>query len=496
MDFKFEWIDLFLVSPAIVLFLASIVPLTIKVLNGNREQNTFATVVYGLIGLVAASGLIVANQGAYKIAFQGALIFDGISTWTSLIVLFITALTLLFSRENYSTNTRQFSEYVFLVLNAAVGMLVLVWSQDLIITFIGIEIMSLSLYMLIALSNEFKLSKEAAFKYFILGSFASAIFLYGVAFIYGTAGTTELNKITEVAADLATTNRLFLFGMALVILGICFKVSIFPFHSWLPDVYQGSPTPVTAFMATGVKAVTFALFLRVIVTNTFLSERSEMFFNALQWLAVFTILVGNIGAIMQNNFKRMLAYSSVAHSGYAMIGLLAAGIGGNAMLGASGVLYYMFAYAIMTIGSFGVISLLEKNEDSVVLIDDLKGLASRNPWVAICITVFMLSLAGLPPTIGFFGKFFIFSAAIKQGLFWLAIWGVLGSVISVYYSLRPVVVMYMSGDEEGTARAENGRQLTQFAVSFTAILVIVVGFTADPFYRMVWAAVSKLFPSS
>lgn len=494
MDFKFEWVDLVLVSPAIVLFLASIIPLTIKVLNGNREQNTFATVVYGLIGIVAASGLVIANQNAYKVAFGGALIFDGISTWSSLIVLFITALTLLFSRENYSTNTRQFSEYVFLVLNAAIGMLTVVWSHDLIVTFVGIELMSLSLYMLIALSSEFKLSKEAAFKYFVLGSFASAIFLYGIAFIYGTAGTTELNKISELATDLATTNRLFLFGMALVILGICFKVSIFPFHNWLPDVYQGSPTPVTAFMATGVKAVTFGLFLRVIVTNTFLSERSEMFFDALQWLAVFTILVGNIGAVMQNNFKRMLAYSSVAHSGYAMIGLLAAGIGGNAMLGASGVLYYMFAYAIMTIGSFGVVSLLEKNEDSIVLIDDLKGLSRRNPWVAICITIFMLSLAGLPPTIGFFGKFFIFSAAVKQGLFWMAVWGVIGSVISVYYYLRPVVVMYMS-DEQTDVHAEPGRQLTQFAVSLSAILILVIGFTADPFYRMVWQAVSKLFPS-
>ena len=178
MEFKFEWIDLFLVAPAIALFLASIIPLTIKVLNGNREQNTFATVVYGLMGIVAASGFVVANQGAYKLAFQGALIFDGVSTWSSLIVLFITALTLLFSRENFSTNTRQFSEYVFLVLNAAIGMLMVVWSNDLIVTFVGIEVMSLSLYMLIALSSEFKLSKEAAFKYFVLGSFASAIFLY------------------------------------------------------------------------------------------------------------------------------------------------------------------------------------------------------------------------------------------------------------------------------------------------------------------------------
>ena len=297
--------------------------------------------------------------------------------------------------------------------------------------------------MVICLSREEKLSKEAAFKYFILGSFGSAIFLYGIAFIFGVAGTTYLNELSKVSADLISTNRLFMVGTVLALIGFFFKVGLVPFHAWSPDVYEGAPSPVTGFMAAGVKVVTFAAILRFVGLNFLNSERADDLIHILQWVAVGSMLLGNIAAIMQDNLKRMLAYSSISHSGYALVGVLAAGLSGDSLLGSSGTMFYIFAYSIMTVGTFGFVSLFEHKEDTQVLISDLKGLSSRSPWVALCMTIMLLSLAGIPPTVGFFGKLFIFSAAIEQVLIWLSVWGVISSVISVYYYLKPIVFMYM-----------------------------------------------------
>lgn len=492
MEINFQLIDLLLVSPALVLFLASLIPLLLKVVKGNKEQNPFATICYGFMGIIAAAGLTITNLGVNKLAFANALVFDGISYWSSLIVLLMAALSLIYAKENLATNNRLFSEFVFLLLNATAGMMVVAWANDLMTLFIGIEIMSLCLYIMIALNSEERFSKEAAFKYFVLGSFATAILLYGVAFIYGTVNSTYLHDIKEVAADLAGTNRLFLLGFVFLVVGLAFKVSIVPFHAWTPDVYQGSATPLTGFMATGVKVATLAFFLRVMATEALITERAYQFVDVLQWLAVLTIIVGNVAAIMQSNLKRMLAYSSVAHTGYVLIGLIAAAVGGQAGLGASGVIFYVFAYSIMTIGAFGVLSLLEKDENTWVSVDDLKGLASRNPWLALCFSIFLLSLAGIPPTIGFFGKFFLFSAAVKQGFMWLAVWGVIGSVISVYYYLRPIVAMYMSESEEGVSAVPN-RALSYMAVVGSAFLVLAFGLLSDPFYQFVSASVVSLF---
>lgn len=491
MEIKFEIIDLLLVSPAIALFLASLIPLTIKILRGNQEQNSVATMIYSLIGIVAAVGLVYATQDVKKTAFMNALVFDGVSSLSALIVLGITAFSLFFARENLATVGRQFSEFVFLLLNAAIGMLIIAWSNDLMMLFIGIEYLSLALYILIALSNEARLSKEAAFKYFILGSFASAVLLYGIAFIYGATGTTYLNEVTQMIPDVLGKSKLLLVGFFMLTAGLCFKVAIFPFHAWAPDVYQGAPTPVTAFMATGVKAVLFAAFLRVVATEALLADRMQSFVSVLEWLAVFTMVAGNIAAIVQNNLKRLLAYSGIAHSGYALIGVIASGISGENTLGASSVMFYILGYSLMTLGAFGVVCLFEKKEDSIVDVDDLRGMGRRHPWIAFCFSIFMLSLAGIPPTVGFFGKFFIFSAAVNQGLFWLAFWGVISSVISVYYYLRPLVVMYMR-DEEG-AEVQPSQQLSGLAVSLAAILVLVTGLAANPFYKHVIQSVASLF---
>jgi NADH-quinone oxidoreductase subunit N len=293
-------------------------------------------------------------------------------------------------------------------------------------------------------------------------------------------GSTYIPEIVAKTGDLIDTSRVFVFGVTLVVMGFCFKVSIFPFHAWTPDVYQGAPTPHSAFMATAVKAVSFAAFLRIMETKILVG--SENLLDFLQWLAVITMIAGNTAAILQNNFKRMLAYSSVAHSGYLLIGVITTGVSDEVNFGAAGVVFYLVAYTLMTLGAFAVVALLEKDENASINIDDLAGYAKRRPWMALCLTIFMLSLAGIPPLVGFFGKFYLFTGAIGQGLIWLAVWGVLNSVISVYYYLRPIVVMYM---KEGTvSEPTSPMNATRIVIIVSAILVTVLGLISGPIFEI------------
>lgn len=473
--------DILLVSPMIALFLASLIPITIKVLRGNREQHPLATLTQALMGIIVAVGLLVVFGGAGKTAFNNGLIFDGVTQWMGIIALGASAAAMVMMYESPATTGKQFSELIFLAMSSAVGMLILVSAVDLLMVFIGLEMMSLALYLMIGMSHEAKLSKEAALKYFVLGSFASAIFLYGVAFIFGSTGGTNILAFMDNAAELISTSNLFLFGISFVILGFCFKVSIAPFHAWTPDVYQGAPTPHTAFMATAVKTVSFAAFLRVIATKSLVG--SDQLFDILQWLAVITMIVGNTAAILQNNFKRMIAYSSVAHSGYLLVGVITAGVSETGAFGASGVIFYLLSYALMTLGAFAIACMLEKSDSSIVNVDDLAGFAKQRPVLALCLTIFLLSLAGIPPTLGFFGKFYLFNAAIGEGLIWLAVWGMINSVIGVYYYLRPIVVMYMKeGEAEIAGHSLNATTVTAIVM---ALAIVVMGFVSGPIFAAV-----------
>ncbi|MGZ3745547.1 MAG: NADH-quinone oxidoreductase subunit N, partial [Pseudobdellovibrionaceae bacterium] len=326
-----------------------------------------------------------------------------------------------------------------------------------------------------------KLAKEAALKYFVLGGFASAIFLYGVAFIFGSTGSTNILDFLETAKSLVVTSRLFLFGITFVIVGFSFKVSIAPFHAWTPDVYQGAPTPLSGYMATAVKAVSFAAFLRIIATRSL--EGSQNLFDVLQWLAVVTMIVGNVGAILQNNLKRMIAYSSVAHSGYILVGVITAGVSEVGSFAASGVIFYLVSYVLMTLGCFAIISMMENSENSIINVDDLAGLARKRPLFALCFTVFLLSLAGIPPTVGFFGKFYLFNAAVGEGLLWLTVWGVINSVISVFYYLRPIVVMYMKEGE--TDVAGHSLNATTVTVLVSAVCIILFGLSSGSIFTAI-----------
>ena len=473
--------DLILVSPMIALFLTSLIPITVKVLRGNREQNPLTALIQGLIGVVIAAALLGIFSGSGRTAFHSMLLFDGITQWMGIIALAATAGSMVLMYENPSMKGNQFSETIFLTLSSALGMLILVSATDLLMIFIGLEMMSLALYLMIAMSHEEKLAKEAALKYFILGGFSSAIFLYGVAFIFGSTGSTNILDFLETARTLIATNRLFLFGITFAVVGFCFKVAIVPFHAWTPDVYQGAPTPLSAFMATAVKTVSFAAFLRLIATRSL--EGSQNLFDILQWLAVITMIVGNVAAIMQNNLKRVLAYSSIGHSGYILVGLITAGVSEVGSFGASGVIFYLMSYCFMTLGAFAIVSMMENSENSIINVDDLSGLAHRRPVLALCFTIFLLSLAGIPPTVGFFGKFYLFNAAVGEGLLWLTIWGVLNSAISVYYYLRPIVIMYM---KDGEAQiAGHSLNATTVTVVVSAVCIILLGLVSGPLFSAV-----------
>ncbi len=484
--------DMVTIFPMAAMFLISMIPLLMKPFLGNREPNPISVLVWNFIGILTGAGLTAVLFGhsySKTLAFSNAIVLDGTSVWMSYLVYIVTAVGIMLAYEHVATRGRQFTEFCFLMMSSAIGMLVLIMSNDLIVTFIGIETMSLCLYILVAMSREQVLSKEAAFKYFVLGSFASAIFLYGIALIYGTVGSTYLPDVAVAAVKLITTNRVFLVGAVLIITGFAFKVSIFPLHAWTPDVYQGAATPVTAFMSTAVKAATFVAFLRFFTSEAFAT--SPHLLSVMTWLAVLTMTIGNVAALMQNNLKRVLAYSSVAHSGYAMVGLITAGFGTNYNAAATSLLFYLFSYTLMTLGTFALVCVFEKNENTSLEVNDLRGIGRRYPWMAMSMTILLLSLAGIPPTLGFFGKLFIFSSAIENDMYWLAFWGVINSVISVYYYLRPIVVMYMSEEESG--EVITAHLMSRGTVIVTAVLIVVLGIFASPLLKMVQHSVANQF---
>jgi len=332
-------------------------------------------------------------------------------------------------------------EYYALLLLSTAGMFVLVTAYDLMSIFLGIELMSLAIYVIVGFRRRDFLANEAAMKYFLLGAFAIAFFLYGMSIIYGLCGTMNFKGIVvEATSRELIQNPAFLFAVALLLVGFVFKVSAVPFHMWVPDVYQGAPSPVTGYMAGAVKAASFAAFLRLFYMS-FMPARAQ-WVEIVAVLAIATMTVGNIVALVQRNVKRMLAYSSIAHAGYILIGMAALGIDNTKA--ASGVMFYLAVYAFMTLGAFALVSALENREDSRgIELDDFSGLGLRRPVLGFTMALFMFAMAGIPPTGGFFGKYYIFSAAIDRGLTWLAVVGVLNSALSLYYYLRVVVYMYM-----------------------------------------------------
>jgi NADH-quinone oxidoreductase subunit N len=416
-----------------------------------------------LMGIVAAAVVLVVRRGQPEIVFGGMLAADAFAFYFNLLFLLVAGLTLLISISYVRRAGMDQGEYYALLLFSTLGMMIMASSQDLMTIFLGLETLSISLYILAGFLREQLKSNESALKYLLLGAFASGFVLYGIALIYGATGSINLKRVAEVLASGKVANpTLLIIGAGLLIIGFGFKVASVPFHMWTPDVYEGAPTSVTAFMIAGTKAAAFAAFLRILMTA--LPVLQHDWSRVLWVLAVLTMTVGNVVAIAQSNIKRMLAYSSIAHAGYLLVALVAA-----SKLGSGSVLFYLAAYTFMNLGAFAVVIALAGPKGERVTIDDYAGLGLKYPFLGAAMALFMFSLAGIPPTGGFMGKFYIFSAAIQANYLGLAIIGVLNSVISVYYYLRITVVMYMS---QGEAEPAAGRLSPALAL---AVLIAVLG---------------------
>ena len=395
----------------------------------------------GLVGLGAAAIASALLWGAHESAFADSIALDRYALFFNFVICLTGMLTLLMSMDYLHTINLVVGEYYVQVLLAVVGMMLLAAATDLIVLFLGLELMSISVYVLAGIWRPELRSSEAALKYFLLGAFASGFLLYGIAMAYGAFGTTTLAPIAMQLDTLTAEQRpLALAAVGLLLVGFGFKVAAVPFHAWAPDVYEGAPTSVTALMAVGVKAAAFAAFTRVFLHT--LGTMAVDWSGTLWILAVLTMTVGNIAALVQRNIKRMLAYSSIAHAGYLLVGMVGGGEDGGAA-----VLFTLLVYALMTTGAFAVVIAIgrrgEPNED----IADYAGLGFRYPFLGGCMVVFMLSLAGIPSLAGFTGKFFLFSAAVQKGYVWLVIIGALNSTVSIYYYAGVLVQMYMG---EGT----------------------------------------------
>ncbi|HZB25202.1 MAG TPA: NADH-quinone oxidoreductase subunit N [Vicinamibacterales bacterium] len=454
------------IIPLVIVTLAGLAAMLASAIAGPGERMPIAG--FGHIGLVGAAVASAFLWGRDAQAF-GVIRADNFALFINLVLCVIGVLTMLLSSGVVERDNLPAGEYYALTLFAIVGMMMMAAATDLLVIFIALEVFSLAVYVLTGMRRGSAASAEAAFKYFLLGSFSSAFFLYGVAFAYTVTGSTRLEQIgRELAQAPGSASILVLLSIGLLAVGFAFKVSAVPFHMWTPDAYEGAPTIVTAFMSTGVKAAAFAAFARVFLSP--LEPLQAEWIPVLSVVAAATMIVGTVVGVVQTNVKRMLAYSSIAHAGYLLLGIVATNATGKAAI-----LFYLLAYAVTNLGALGIVAVLGTPENEHDELRDFAGLWRSRPALAGLMTVFLLSLGGFPPTAGFIGKWYIFSAAVQEGHYALAIIGVLTSVVSVFFYLRIVVMMYMSEGADvrrpaASASAIAGLALATLAVFYLGVL--------------------------
>jgi NADH-quinone oxidoreductase subunit N len=458
---KLPEIDLYLIAPEIVITIFGFLVLMVDVFSPKKEKKGYLGVI-SLIGILIAFFYTLPLMGSVSSGFGGMFTSDGYALFFKITFMIIAFLTVLISMGYAHREGIDFGEYYALILFATLGMMLMAAGTHLIIIFLGLETMSISIYILAGMMREDRKSVESALKYFLLGAFATGFLLYGIALLYGATGSLYLKDIAAyISSKNLLRNPMLLMSLVFLTIGFGFKIASVPFHMWTPDVYEGAPTSITAFMATGVKAAGFSALVRVFF-SALPAFRPD--WTSIMWvIALATMTLGNIVAISQTNIKRMLAYSSIAHAGYILVAFVA----GND-LGTSGILFYLMAYAFMNLGAFTVVILLGKKGEENTLINDYAGIGFKHPLLAAAMTIFLLSMAGIPPLGGFMAKFYVFSAAVKEKFYWLAILGVLNSAISVYYYLRVTVLMYFRESE----REITGLQFSPASV-FALILAVI-----------------------
>jgi NADH-quinone oxidoreductase subunit N len=440
--------------PEIVLTAGSLILLGADALVRRADRRLLSAITLMTLGATFAALLPIWNVNAT--VARGLLAIDTFAFFFKLVFLFAAVLSVLMSMKFLEVEGVRPGEYYFLVLCATLGMMVMASGIDLITIFIGLETMAVSFYVLAGYLKPDRRSNEAAVKYFLLGAFSLGILLYGMSLLYGLTGTTQLRPIAEALAH-GNGGVLLALACVLIVAGVGFKIAAVPFHMWAPDVYEGAPTPIVAFLSVGSKAASFAMLLRIFIEALPAFSRGglgEWFGMPLGWttffyvLAVVTMTVGNLAALTQSNMKRLLAYSSIAHAGYVLIGVVAFASGSTR--GITATLIYLFIYAFMQLGAFAVVIMMRRQDAIGDELKDLSGLYFRRPAAAVCMLIFMLSLGGIPPTAGFMGKFWVFGAAIEAGFIWLAVIGVLNSAISLYYYVRVIVFMWIKEEVVGS----------------------------------------------
>jgi len=483
MDFQAPAIDFMVLQPLLWVVGAGMLIMLLDLLFDADRVRRAAPIVamIGLFGgLITSVALWNGNRAAFSVAGGPPMVLaDNFAVAFNVILAITGILTVLLSVDYLRRTGHDRPEFYILMLLSLSGMMLMGMANDLILIFLALELLSIPLYIMAGLAWPRPDSEESAMKYFVLGAFSSAIFVFGIALTYGAAGTTSLPGIVA-ALGAGGISLLALAGAALILTGFGFKVAAAPFHMWTPDVYEGAPTVVTAFMSVGSKVGGFAALLRILIVA--LPALGETWTTAVAVLATLTLLVGNLLAIVQPNIKRMLGYSSIAHAGYILIAVAASARNPD---GLSAALFYLFAYAFTNLGAFAVVVALELREQEGVLLDDYKGLGKRYPWIAICMAFFMLSLIGIPPTGGFAAKFFVFRTAIEADLLWLTLVGVVTSVISGYYYLRVVFLMYMYDGEREMAL----RPALIAAVTVAAVATLLLGLMPGAWFDLARQAI-------
>ena len=477
--------DFYTILPISVLIVWACVLLLVDLFVPKERKGL--TALLAAVGLALTMGINLTQLGSNSTGFNTMVVLDGFSNFLNNLFLLTGLLGVAVAYGYLNRRGIERGEYYILMLFSISGMMLMAQATDLIITFLALELLSIPLYVLAAFANSHAVSEEAGIKYFLLGSYATGFVVYGIALTFGATGTTSFAGIVAAVAAGTASTTLLLIGAALILVGFGFKIATVPFHMWTPDVYQGSPTSVTAFMAAGAKAAGFAALLRVFAT-IFPSLATDLM-PVLAVLSALSMIVGNIIAIAQTNIKRMLAYSSIAQAGYILMAFVPFANQSVRLVSIAAGLFYLVAYTITCFGSWGVVIALETAEGKGLEIADYAGLGKKYPLLAAAMAIFMLSLTGLPPTLGLIGKIYLFRAVMEGGVYWLALIGVITSLISAYYYLRVIVIMYMKDGSPQVARE------TWLELTIGACAVLTVIFSVMPQSLFTWAsqAVMKLF---
>jgi NADH-quinone oxidoreductase subunit N len=484
MDF-FNPADISSILPLIVITVWACLLLMVIVFT--KDSRPAVAPILTLLGLALTAAVTIPQFGLEAQAFKGMLVLDGFSTFINLLLLLGGFLTVALSYDYLKRMNLARGEYYALMLFSLSGMMLMGMAADLIVVFLALELLSIPLYVLAAFARPEPRSEEAGLKYFLLGAFASGFLIYGIALVYGATGTTAFTGIVA-ATQAGLQNPLYLvLGAGLILTGLGFKIAAVPFHMWTPDVYQGSPTAVTAFMAQGAKVGGFAALLRTFIV--IFPSISTQIVPVLWAMTAATLIIGNLAAIAQSNVKRMLAYSSVSHAGFILMALVAYGNDAARFDVVASALFYLLAFTFASFGSWAVVMSLEQAAGRGLEFKDYAGLGRKHPFLAVAMTVFMLSFTGVPPTLGFAGKFFLFRSVLEGGYTGLAIVGVLASLISAYYYLRLIVVMFM---QEGSPEVHSERWLN-LTTAATALATVLLFIFAQPLFAWAAQALIRIF---